>query len=181
MMALSTAPLAGQQVAVLPLTLLVPTDSLSDLPPFDDHAHALLWADSIIGATLASRGPEVRWIFPPELRKIAHRSAGMVVDPDHMGQGIMRAPNLKIVPDPFRVSLRGLVALSGGRYAFIPAAMAYSREADGTLRAEISLVLADSRSGAVSWRTLATGFGPTPVRALTSALDKVFPLSLGFR
>jgi hypothetical protein len=181
MQALSTAPLAGQQVVVLPLTLLVPTDSLADQPPFTDHTRALFWADSLIGAALVARGPEVRWILPPELRKIAHRSAGVVLDPDHMGQGVMRAPNLKVVPDPFRVSLRGLVALSGGRYAFIPAAMAYSREPDGSLRAEISLVLADSRSGQVAWRTLATGFGPTPLRALNAALEQVLPLSLGSR
>src|SRR4051812_32645276 len=54
---LSTAPLAGQQVVVLPITLLVPTDSMALQPPFNDHTRSLQWADFLIGATLIARGP----------------------------------------------------------------------------------------------------------------------------
>ena len=54
---LATAPLAGQTVAVIPLTILVGDDELMSQPPFNDHLRALDWADSIIAQQLLARGP----------------------------------------------------------------------------------------------------------------------------
>jgi hypothetical protein len=45
------------------------------------------------------------------------------------------------------------------------------------VRAELSLVAADTRSGKVLWRSLALGSGPTPDAALTAALNAVLPLT----
>jgi hypothetical protein len=69
------------------------------------------------------------------------------------------------------------MAVAGGRVAMVPAALGFSRDADGRIRAELSLVAADTRSGKVVWRSLALGGGATPDAALTAALEAVLPLT----
>jgi hypothetical protein len=118
-------------------------------------------------------------VLPPELRKIARRSAGVIDDPDQMGQAILRAPNITKVPDPLRSSLRGLVALAGGRLALVPASLGFGPEGDGRIRADLTLVLADSRSGKILWRSLAYGRGASPDEALKAAVAAVLPFSGG--
>ena len=174
-----TEGLAGQKVAVVPLTLIavdpaVQSDSVFAL--YRDRRPALLRADSIIGEALVGRGPEVKWVLAPDLRKIARRSPGIVDDPDQMGQAMLRSPKLKDVPDPLRASLRNLMAVAGGRVAMVPASLGFSRQAHGRVTAELSLVAADTRSGKIVWRSLAAGAGPTPDAALTAAMDAVLPL-----
>jgi hypothetical protein len=179
---LATAALAGQIIAVLPLTLVVadpPLDSDSVYAGYKDRRAAVQRADSLVGEGLQTRGPEVNWQLPPQLRKIARRSAGVVDDPDQMGQAILRSPGLKSVPDPLRSSLRSLVALAGGRMALVPASLGFGREPKGQIRADLSLVLVDSRSGKVLWRTLAYGRGASPDQALNAAVAAVLPLAGG--
>lgn len=175
---LSTTALAGQKVSVLPLTMLVTDPSLDA----DSSVAALLalparlrWADSLIGAACTERAPEVSWVLAPALRKAARRGAGFVPDPDQMGQSVMRSPAVKRIPDPLRSNLRTLVALAGGRNVLIPAALGFSRDSTGELRANLSLAFGDARTGAVLWHSLATGTGTTPASALRSALATVFP------
>jgi hypothetical protein len=69
------------------------------------------------------------------------------------------------------------MAVAGGRVVMVPAALGFTREADGRVRAELSLVAADTRSGKVVWRSIALGSGPTPAAALTAALDAVLPVT----
>jgi hypothetical protein len=179
---LATAALAGQVIAVLPITLLVADPALETdtlYAGYSDRRAALLRADSLVGEGLQSRGPEVNWVLPPQLRKIARRSAGVVEDPDQMGQAILRSPKMERVPDPLRSSIRGLVALVGGRMALVPASVGFGPEPNGQIRADLSLVLADSRSGKVLWRSLAYGRGATPDQALNAAVAAVLPLSGG--
>ena len=168
-------PFAGQQVAVTPLTLVVALDTLAQMAPFTARPLALAWADSIVGAILAGRGPEVNWVLPPELRKVARRAPTVAPDPDRMGQSLMRENALETVPDPLRSNLRALMALVGGRFVFIPAVVTVLPERSGLVRAEVSLVLVDTRTGKVIWRTLTWGVGPTPTRALTDAMEAVLP------
>jgi hypothetical protein len=180
--ALATAPLAGQTIAVLPLTLVVADPALqsdSVYAPYKESRTALLRADSLVSAGFQSRAPEVGWVFPPQLRKIARRSGGFVEDPDQMGQAILRAPNLEKVPDPLRSSIRGLVAIAGGRLVMVPASLGFGPEPSGQIRADLTLVLADSRSGKVLWRSLAYGRGASPDQALNAAVAAVLPLSGG--
>jgi hypothetical protein len=179
---LATAPLAGQTIAVLPLTLVAADPSLeadSVYLQYRDRRHALLRADSLVGEAIRTRGPEVNWVLPPELRKIARRSAGFVDDPDQMGQAILRAPRMSKVPDPLRSSIRGLVALVGGRFALVPASLGFGPEPNGQIRADLTLVLTDSRSGKVLWRSLAYGRGGSPDQALNAAVAAVLPVSEG--
>jgi hypothetical protein len=171
--------LAGQQVAVVPLTLVTTdpafqSDSLFDA--YRDRRTTLTWADSVIGEAFVGRAPEVKWVLPPALRKVARRAPGIVGDPDQMGQAMLRAPKLRDIPDPLRASLRNLMAVVGGRVAMVPAALGFSPDTAGRVRAELSLVAADTRSGKIVWRSLALGTGPTPATALTAALDGILPI-----
>ncbi len=179
---LITTSLAGQQLAVTPLTLLVSDEALSATPPLNSRPVALAWADSLVGAALIGRSPEVKWVFPPELRKLARRAPTVAPDPDRMGQSLLRGPKVEDVPDPLRTNLRSMMALVGGRFALVPAALVFLREPnDGPVRAELSLALVDTRTGKVVWRSLAWGTGTTPERALVAALDTVLPVGLGLR
>lgn len=174
-----TESMAGQTVAVIPITLVVADPVLAAdtvYAPYRQRRTTLLWADSVIGDALSGRAPEVSWVLPPKLRKMARRAPGLVSDPDQMGQAVMRAPNLKIIPDPLRANLRSLVALTNGRIVMIPAAISFSRDTVGAVRADLSIVLADARSGKVVWRSHAVGSGGTPSAALESALFAILPL-----
>jgi hypothetical protein len=110
---------------------------------------------------------------------MARRAAGFVPDPDDMGQAILRAPKLNVIPDPLRSSLRSLLAIADGRLALVPAALGFGPEPDGQIRADLSLVVGDVRTGKVMWRSLASGRGKTPDEALTAALAAVLPFSGG--
>jgi hypothetical protein len=175
-----TQAFAGQSVAVVPLTLVAADPTLQSdtlYAPYRDRRATLTWADSLIGDAFIGRGPEVKWVLPPALRKIARRSPGIVEDPDQMGQAMLRAPKLKDVPDPLRSSLRNLMAVVGGRIVMVPAALSFSRDSVGAVRAELSLVAADVRTGRIIWRSQARGTGPRPDVALLTALEAVLPLS----
>jgi hypothetical protein len=177
-----TEALVGQNVALMPITLIAPDPALhadTIYAPYRDRRTALLWADSLIGDAFTGRAPEVHWVLPAELRKVARRSPGIVGDPDQMGQAALRSPKLRDVPDPLRSSLRNLMAVVGGRVAMVPASIGFGRQADGLIRADLALAAADTRSGKILWRSLATGSGGNPREALDAALAAVLPLDAG--
>jgi hypothetical protein len=170
--------LGGQDVPVLPITLVTidpALDSDTLFARYRDRRATLTWADSAIGRALTERAPEVKWVLPPRLRKLARRAAGLVDDPDEMGQAALRSPKLKELPDQLQASLRNLTALVNGRIVFVPAALGFSRDPDGHVRAELSLVAADARSGRILWRSAPAAAGATPAAALASALAAVLP------
>lgn len=179
---LPTQALAGKTVGVLPLTLLVADPTLESDPAYANYKErrsGLQRADSLISDALVGHGPEVHWVLPPELRKMARRSAGFVPDPDDMGQAVLRAPKLQTIPDPLRSSLRSLLAIADGRLALVPASLGFGPEPDGQIRADLSLVVGDARTGKVMWRSLAWGRGKTPDAALKAAMAAVLPFSGG--
>jgi hypothetical protein len=153
------------------------SDSLvpADFPA--GHRAQLLWVDSIIGEALQTRGPEVSWILAPELRRMAQRAPGMVTDPDKMGQALLRNDSFnKQIPDPLRSYLRALNAISEGRHVFVPAAARMGYRPEGA-RVELTLVLVDSRSGQILWRSHPIGHGPTGAAALADAIAQILPES----
>lgn len=179
---LPTSRIGGQTVAILPITLVVADPALhseSVYAPYRDRRAALAQADSLVSEGIVNRAPEVRWVPPRELRKMARRSAGYLTDPDQMGHAVLRGPKILVIPDPLRSSLRSLMAVAGGRLALVPASLGFGPEPDGQIRADLSLVLADSRSGKVVWRALALGRGKTPDEALNAAIAAVLPLDGG--
>ena len=171
--------LGGKDVAVMPITLIA-IDPVFDadtlFQQYREHRSALNWADSLIGRALTTRAPEVKWVLPPRLRKLARRAPGLVDDPDEMGQAMLRSTKLKEIPDQLRVSLRNLMALTDGRVVLVPAALGFSKDTDGRIRAELSLVAVDARSGRILWRSTPVGSGVTPAAALTGALEAVLPV-----
>jgi len=173
---LATVGLSGQTVVVLPLTMAV-TDPRLPGSGSGNRAATLAWADSLVGDMLTERAPEVTWMLPEALRRIAARAPAIVPSPDKMGQSVMRGPRMTSVPDPLRGYLRQLVGLAGGaRYAFIPAALTLAPVPGDSLEVTLSAVLADGRMGTVLWRTRAVGRGETATDALRIALATIVPM-----
>ncbi|MFZ5623630.1 MAG: hypothetical protein ACOY71_04260 [Gemmatimonadota bacterium] len=171
--------LAGQSIPVLPLGLIaadprIPRDSV-----LGDPVRARQWADGLIAEALMERGGEVKWVLPPDLRRRARRGAGLIADPDHLGQALLRDSGAdRSVPEPLRSSLRSIAAVAGDRYVLVPAAVTLVADSTGGISASISMVMVNARIGRVEWRTWATGAGPTLSAALRSALATVLPLDL---
>ena len=194
---LPTAGIAAQQVGVLPLTLVAAEDSLHWEAVLGERRAALAKSDSIIGTLLKARAPEVTWVLPDELRRVARRAPGIAPAPDQMGTAILFHPTKQqpeMVPDPLRSELRTLAALAGGgRYALVPAGLTYRRvtapgggpgsvEAQhaaplphAVATADLTVVLVDVRTGRVGFRTVARGEGDDPWTALTRAMKTLTP------
>jgi len=176
---LPTAGLAGQRVPLMPLGLVGAEDTLHWDALIADRRGTLDKSDSIITTFLAARAPEVNWVSPGEVRRIAHRAIGIAADPDQMGTPFLRAEKLVDVPDPLRYQLRTLAGLAGGRYVLVPAGLVFRRAAgrpDGrTAAAELAIVLIDTRTGKIGWRTTARGEGQDPWTALTRAVKNLTP------
>ncbi|HVX88303.1 MAG TPA: hypothetical protein VG940_05195 [Gemmatimonadales bacterium] len=169
---MATPVLAGQRVAVLPLTLAVPDLALARDTLLGSRAKVLPWADSLISEALLGRAPEVTWVVPAELRRAARRAVGFATDPDHMGHAILRDPLFKVVPDPLRSQIRTLVALVDARYALVPASLVFLQEPAG-VKAELNLVIVDARTGTPGWRSVAAGSGADASEALHAALANI--------
>ena len=76
-----------------------------------------------------------------------------------MATSILRSPTLRQIPDPLWAQMRPLAAIAGDRYVLVPASLLFvpakggeSGGVEGGL-AELTLVLADVRTGAIGWRT----------------------------
>lgn len=169
--ALNVTALSGQRVPVLPITYLV-ADSVAGLPA--GHAATVAWADSIVGESLEIRGPEVEWVLPAALRSVVRRAPSMLPVPDKLGQATLRSSSVDRVPDPLRVHLRALAALTNSRMIMVPAAVRFTNVADG-VQAEVDFVLTDSRNGAVVWRSRPTAVAATPGEALRLATQYLLP------
>ncbi len=172
---LPTAGIAGQRVAVYPLTLLAAEETLAWHDALAPRRTALDRADSLMGALLVERSPEVQWVLPPALRRAAARAPGMLADPDRLATALLRAPKLEQIPDPLRSQMRALNGTTADRYAFVPAALVFVRTPEGVGQAELTLVLADVRTGQLGWRTVARGEGDDPWTALQAAFKKLTP------
>ena len=172
---LPTAGIAGQPVAVYPLTLITAEERLGWQDQLADRHATLARADSIIGALLVERSPEVRWVLPAELRRAAARAPGMLTNPDQMGTALLRGPEVERIPDPLRSQMRSLNGVAADRFALVPAALIFRQAPDGRGSAELVLVMADIRAGLIGWRTTARGEGDVPWEALRVAFRTLTP------
>src|SRR5437879_1052060 len=144
---------------------------------------------SVSVTLLQQRAAEVTCVLPDELIRVARRAPGIAPSPDQMGTAILfhqTKQEPEMVPDPLRGQLRTLAALvGGGRYALVPAGLTYRRAtASGpaaaplphaVATAELTVVLADVRTGRVGFRTVARGEGDDPWTALTRAVKSLTP------
>ena len=184
--ALPVTNLAGQRVMVLPLTMALAHDSLPWRGDLSQRPAVLFRADSLLGALLTERAPAVTWVLPPELRRAAALSAGMVSDPGQFPTSMLRFDKVERLPDPLRSQIRNLAAVSGARYGLVPAALGWvPTDTSGAARAvvtgnglgtaELVLVLVDARLGQVGFRTVARGAGDDPWTALVRAVRIATP------
>ncbi len=171
---LPTAGIAGQEVTVYPLTLVVAEEELGWSEQLQPRREALDRADSLIATFLTERAPEVAWVLPEELRRVASRAPGMLANPDQIGTALLRG-RLERVPDPLRSQLRTLTGVAGGRHAFVPASLVFRSDSGGMGRAELTLAIVDVRTARVQWRTVASGVGDQPWDATWEALKSLVP------
>jgi len=189
---LPTTGISGQQVGILPVTIIAAEDSLH----WDTVIAERQKADSVLTTLLKARAPEVGWVSSDELRRSARRAPGIATDPEQMATPILRSPDIVQIPDPLRSQLRTLAAIAGGmRYVLVPAGLIYRRTAvspygrmgaradtgtairpyGNTATAELAIVMVDVRVGRVEWRTIARGEGDDPWTALTRAVKALTP------
>lgn len=174
--ALSTGSLSGQSVAVLPITMVIAEPGLAAGAAPSGHQALIAWADSLVSEAFTSRGPDIRWKLPPELRRVAKRGAGYVPEPDFMGQSILRTWGIVVVPDPLRGNLRRLSAIVGDRLVMVPASIILRPLPNDSARAELSAAMVDTRLGRVIWRTFISADGATPAGAVEQALAIMLPV-----
>lgn len=167
--------LAGQNIPVLPFTMVVRDSTVADSALLAARPAVMAWADSILADALTLRAPEISWLYGAELNRVARRGAGMIPEPSKMGQAILRSEKMKTVPDPTRSNFRLLAGLANARYLFVPASVRFSHDSTGAVVATLSAVLTDSRSGAIMWRANATGHGPSAGAALHATVDYFLP------
>jgi hypothetical protein len=172
---LPTAGIAGQPVTVYPVTLIAAAEELGWTAQIGARRAALDRADSIIGALLVERSPEVTWVLPAQLRRAATRAPGLLTNPDQMGTALLRGRDIDRIPDPLRSQMRDLNAVAGDRYALVPCALFFTKGAEGGGEAQLSIVLADVRTGLIGWRTVARGQGDDPWSALRAAFKALTP------
>ncbi len=173
--ALNTQGLAGQVVGVMPSTLVTARDSLVGKPPFTDRATATHWVDSLVGEALTLRAPEVNWKLPAQMRSIARRAPGIAADPDYLGQSALRDPTIEKVPDPLIANLRTLMAIAGGRFVLVPAALSFQHDSVGAVEVHLNMAGVDTRLGSVAFRSYIITTGATPAEALGYAMAVLLP------
>ncbi len=172
---LPVSSMVGVEVVVYPLTMILGEADLEWDDVLSPRDSALAIADSLLAAALIERTPEVMWVLPAELRRVARGAPGILVDPDRMATAILRN-NLAKLPDPLRSQMRSLTGAVGDRLSMVPASLLYYREPDGTGRAELTMVLVEVRLGDVWWRSVVTGTGSDPWTALREALETLAPV-----
>lgn len=172
---LPTAGLAAQEVTVYPLTLVATDRELEWTEQVGVRTDALAKADSLIGAFLTERAPEVIWVLPAELRRAASRAPGMLTEPDKMGTALLRSGDSKRVPDPLRSQMRALTGVAGERFALVPASLVFVPGEGEHGRAELTFAIVDIRTGLIEWRTTAWAEGDDPWTAVWDALATLVP------
>jgi hypothetical protein len=176
---LNTPALAGQSVPVLTLGAVSADSTVARdstlLVGWRTRGEAITRFDDILGPWLSDNAPDVKWVLPAELRKIAKRAPSLVPDPDRMGHSVMASPHQKRLVEPLASRLRQLVAYSDARQALLPSTLTLTGDSVG-VAVEVAMELVDARTGNVLWRTYAAGKGRTPDAAVRSAIATIVPL-----
>ena len=177
---LSTPALAGQSVPVLTLGSYAVDSALGAdtlLAGWRSRAEAVTRFDLILGTYLSDNAPDVKWVLPADLRKLARRAPNLVPDPDRMGHAVMASTRLRRVTEPLASRLRQLVAYTDARQALLPSGLTLRSDPQG-VEAEIAAELVDARLGNVLWRTFAVGKGRSPDAAVRAAVATMVPPEL---
>jgi hypothetical protein len=176
---LGVQALAGQTVAVVPITFIGADSSLKR-----DSALAIYWNrvaglhhfDTLFGDYLTGTLVETKWVLPPALRQLYLKTHGYMPDPDYMGQSQLKNPGIKKkVPEPLASKLRAVAGVTDARVIVVPAGVVFLRDSTGMLNANVSVVLVDARTGEIKYRTISTGKGVTSDAALRASFAVMIP------
>jgi hypothetical protein len=170
---LPLASLSGANTLLLTVGALVFTDSAAGLGA--ERTSLLEAANAALDTALRRDAREVTWQGLPEQRRAVRRNPTMGVDPDRLPTAELVGSRVDAVPDPLWSQLRTLSALTGARYAVVPAAVQISGR-PGAYAASYVLVAVDARTGQVAWRGRSTGrAAATPQAALALAAAAAAP------
>ena len=174
--AVSPLPIAsasGSSVLLLALGGLVLGDTAA-LPELEgQRARLTAAAYAQLDSALRRDAREVLWQGLEEQRYATRRNPTLGLDPDRFPTAYVIEPSMSQIPDPLFAEIRTLAAITGARYAVVPAGARLTR-ATGGYRAEYVLAAADARTGTVIWRGRAEGRpAATAEGALSAAASTV--------
>ena len=154
---LPVGSLSGSNVLVLVAGGVVLGDTAGPLTELEGQRTAILvTANEALDTALRRDARDVNWMGLQEQRRLARRNPTLGLDPDRLPTAYMAGPGVERVPDPLWSSIRTLSAVTGARYAIVPAAVRVTGR-EGAYVAEYVVVAADTRSGGVVYRGRALG------------------------
>jgi hypothetical protein len=113
-----------------------------------------------------------------EQRRAARRNPTLGIDPDQFATEYLLGSTVDRIPDPLWGQVRSLGAITGARFAVVPAA-ARIAGTTGSLTASYIMVVVDVRTGTVMFRARSTGRPmATAEAALASAAGTVIATPL---
>jgi hypothetical protein len=132
-------------------------DSSGVLPDLEPRRAALLQeANATLDTAVRLNGRGVTWMGLEEQRRAARRNPTLGIDPDQFATSYLMGSTVDRIPDPLWGQVRSLGAITGSRFAVIPAAVRIAGTA-GALTASYIVVVADVRTGSVMFRARAIG------------------------
>lgn len=164
---MSVASMASQKVLLVHVGAMLADDSALDRSQLREIAYEAL------DTALARANTAVDWVTVEEQRRAARRNPTVAVNPDRVPVDMLADPAVDRLPPATVIQLRGIAAMTGSRFALIPAAARIARVPAGGVRATYVVVMADTRSAQVMARLRATATGATPREALLAAAAKV--------
>jgi hypothetical protein len=162
---LPVGTLSGSNVLVLVTGGVVLGDTSGALPQLETERTAILTiANEAIDTALRRDARDVNWMGLEEQRHAAHRNPTLGIDPDRLPTAYTAAATVERIPDPLWSQVRMLSALTGARYAVIPAAVRVTGR-DSAYVGEYVVVGADTRTGGIVFRSRAIGRPSPTLRA----------------
>jgi hypothetical protein len=162
---LPVGSLSGSKVLILVTGGVVLGDSTGGIPQLETERSAILdIANHAIDTALRRDAREVQWMGLEEQRRAAHRNPTLNLDPDRLPTAYTAAATVERIPDPLWAQVRTMSAVTGARFAVIPAAVRVTGR-DSAWVAEYVVVGADTRTGGIVFRARARGRAAPTLRA----------------
>jgi hypothetical protein len=126
----------GKDLVFLPVAYLRSPDYLKWTADIKNPRDYLHHADTLFQESLEQHAYKIKWVFAPQLRRSADRSAGMIQDPDNLSEqqllpGLWK-PNAPLY-DPLAAQVRSVISAQNARYVVAPVEIRFitAREAAG--------------------------------------------------
>jgi len=162
---LPVGSLSGSNVLILVAGGVILGDSAGPLTQLETERNAILTiANEALDTALRRDAREVNWMGLEEQRHAARRNPTLGIDPERLPTSYTVATTVEQVPDPLWSQVRLLAAVTGARYAIIPAAVRVTGR-DSAYVGEYVIVGADARTGGIVFRGRALGRPAPTLRA----------------